>query len=140
MQEVTSGSQWRKLREEGELLELPSGNFARLRPIALIELIHLGHVPNQLLTVAYSLMGGDQDDVSTPEEQVDRLRNFSQLVQIVCKAAFVEPKIVDEPTQDNEITFFDLSEDDRLFVYAWARSPQLSLEKFREQEESVDSV
>ena len=141
MKNITSGTEWRKMREQGEVVELPSGNTARLRPVALSELIHLGRIPNQLFEFSYALMSGEFEATDSPEQRLEQLRQYSQLSEIICKAAFLEPKIVDEPEADSEITFFDLDENDASFVVAWARSPQLTLENFREAEaEPVDSL
>ena len=50
--QITSGVKWRQPREEGIIVPLPSGNVARLRPVALDVMISSGKLPDMLTPVA----------------------------------------------------------------------------------------
>lgn len=128
---VTSGKQWRRLREEGASVQLPSGNVAQLRPVSLEELVVSGKIPNPLLARVRSLIGLGLREDENEIDMAERTKEMIDIMKIVCQSAFLNPRIVDDPENDNEISFFDLSAMDRDFVMDWVQGPQRTLEPFR---------
>lgn len=134
---VTSGKHWRKLRQEGQLVELPSGNVARLRPVSLIELWRLGKIPDVLTGVVVELLTASRlDPERALEKAAENVKNIADLYVIVCAAAFLEPRIVENPQADNEIAFEDISQEDRERVLAWTNAPQSELRPFRDESQA----
>jgi hypothetical protein len=132
--EITKGSEWRK----GELVQLPSGKVAMLRSVSLATLVKANNVPNPLLQIASAKIFGTQIQLKMDEETV---KSALQLIDLICQAAFLEPKIVDDPKEENEISLMDVSDEDKEFAYEWAVSAQKPLESFRpEPEESVENL
>lgn len=128
---VTSGAEWRRLREEGQHVTLPSGNVARLRPVSFEELLRAGRIPNPLLSTLRRMMGLDRIEQNAPRDLAKETEDMILLMEIVCKSAMLEPRIVDDPTEDDEIAFFDLTSADRDYVMDWVQNPQSAVKPFR---------
>lgn len=130
---ITSGAAWRKPWEEGELVQFPeSGNVARLRPVGLVDLWQLGKIPDHLTAIVVELLTAQQ---LSPERAIEKaaenLKGITDLYVIVCRAAFISPKVVDDPAGDDEIAFHHIIQADREFLLAWCNAPQAALRSFR---------
>lgn len=139
----TLGVQWRQPREQGFLKSLPSGNKAYLRPVtpaALME--HMGEIPDHLTPiVADMIFGGithakvrQLTDAMQPGEAQDSLQKASRSVAFantLCKIAFVNPRVVDNPQAEDEIAPGDIDLSDRFFVLTLSMQPIEVLRNFR---------
>lgn len=131
---VTSGAQWRKLREKGTPVQLPSGNVAVLRPVSFEELIRAGKIPNPLMDTLRRMMGLDAfDQADKPRDVLQDTNEMIDLMEIICVSAFLNPRIVDDPVEDDEISFFDVSATDREFVLEWVQGPLNETRPFRSE-------
>lgn len=129
---VTSGGAWRQPREEGFVKRLLSGRVARLRPVQMDVLLAEGKIPDLLTGYAVGqIMEPSEEDPLDNEKLRKNTTEMIELMNVVCKAAFVEPKIVDEPQADNEITIEDIELQDRSMVWRLATQPVEALRKFR---------
>jgi hypothetical protein len=134
---VSSGSEWRKRRERGELIQLPySGYIVRIRTVRPDELLKLGKIPQILTTLLLEeIYGKGEDnkyekfleDNETTEEALAMLESL----RVACVAGMVEPKIVDNPTQDNEISIDDIELSDRAYIFRLVFAPSDALSRFR---------
>lgn len=114
---ATSGALWRKTRLEGELVRLPSGNIARLRNVRPVKLMLNGEIPDALTPIVASMLSGDDGKKAAGELSPEKLIEASNaLTEAVCREAFVEPRIVENPTADDEICMDDLENRDAEFV------------------------
>ena len=137
---VTLGKAWRKAREEGEAVALPSGNVARIRPVALDVLLTSGNLPDLLSPIAAKTLWTEVD-TDQIADMAETAIGMAELVNIVCQASFVEPRIVDEATADDEITLEDIDFLDKTSVFQLATQPAEVLRRFRQQQEgNVDPV
>jgi hypothetical protein len=137
MKKVTSAKEWRSLREEGVVVELPSGFSARLRPVSLKGLVRKGYVPNALLGTVSKVLNLSGDNKFTAQD----LKNMLSIQSIICAEAFMEPKIVgEEELDDTSILIDDITEEDANFVYNWCASPQDELAKFSETEDNLSDT
>jgi len=135
----TRGIDWRKPREEGYLLALPSGNTARIRPVALDVLLRHGEIPDILTPLIAKMIyeGVDTDEldrllsVETLAEQSDEML---ALIDAICTASFVQPRIVDEPQAEDEIAIADVDLADRGTVFSLAVLPARHLRSFCERQ------
>jgi hypothetical protein len=138
---VTSGKQWRKLREEGVMVPLPSGNVVRLRPVGLPELIRGEHVPDLLTPLVAETIWRGEPSPAQISESLEMARGSIELLDLICKAAFLEPKLVDNPQADDEISVDDIDLADKSFVLQFVTAPMVALRSFRdEQTSAVESV
>lgn len=142
---ATAGRTWRAAREEGFEQLLPSGNVARLRPVALADLVAQGKVPD-LLTPLVMRMAFEGIDAEPSElHDVERGQEWTAAVlatyAAVCRAAFVSPRIVDDPQADDEIAIDDVDLFDRASVFFISTRGVETLRRFRlGPETDVDAV
>lgn len=130
---VTPGATWRQPRTAGYIVQLPSGNVARLRPVALDVLVGNGTIPDLLSPLAAKALWDETSGAqiaADPKLAVD----YMALINAIVPAAMLEPLVVDNPTADNEITLVDLDFTDKIFVFNLAIGPVETLRRFREQQ------
>jgi hypothetical protein len=130
----TSAAEWRKPREEGIIIPLLSGRYARIRPVALDSLIAAGEFPDLLTNLAASTMF--KEETVETISQGDMAKNYSDMINIVVPAAFVEPRVAPdgrEPSED-EISLDDIDFADKVTVFNLATSGARALEIFRDQQ------
>jgi len=144
---VSSGLEWRSKRERGELIQLPyGGHIVRIRTVRPDQLLKLGKIPQVLTTLLLEeIYGkGEEDkfekflsDTETPEEAMAMLESL----RVVCVAGMVEPRVVENPTKDNEISIDDIDLSDRAYIFRLVFAPSEALHRFRYQPPSdVDVV
>lgn len=136
----TSGATWRKPREEGEVVTLPSGNVARLRPVALDQLIISGKLPDLLTPIAAKSLWTETDTASIGD-QVETAKGFAELVNLVVPLAMLTPRIVADPQADDEISMDDIEFSDKIAIFQLATGGSTVLRAFRERQEAdVDAL
>lgn len=136
----TSGRAWRKAREEGYIITLPSGNVAKLRPVALDVLITSGKLPDLLTPIAARTLW-TEDSPQKIAEQAELAQGYAELVNVIVPAAFLSPRIVDSPQADDEISLDDLDFTDKVAVFNLCTAPAAALETFRNQQAAnVDTL
>lgn len=131
--QVTSGRAWRKPREEGFIINLPSGNVAKLRPVALDRLVLTGRIPDLLSPVAAEALWVQTNEAEM-KGQGELLKRYTELVNLIVPFALMEPRIVESPTGDDEITLDDLDFTDKVAIFQVATQPATVLKRFREQQ------
>jgi len=134
-QSVTSAAEWREPREKGFTVTLPSGNVARIRPVALDVMIRDGSLPDLLSPIAAKALW-TETDVEQIGEIAELATGMAELFGQVCKAAFMEPRVVEnvEDLGEGEIALSDVAFDDKAFVFQLAIQPAQILRKFCEQQ------
>jgi hypothetical protein len=137
----TNGATWREPYEKGEIVELPSGKIARLGPANVEILIKaMGDLPDALTSVIANLFIGEGDGDLGLNSLTD-LAGFVDLGNALCRASFLEPKVVDNPQKANEIAPEHIHFMDKVFILERALSEAMSLDKFRPQQKShVETV
>jgi hypothetical protein len=140
--QVTSGKVWRSPRREGIVVRLRSGNVARLKPIGLMELYKLGRIPNALMDIVVELITAKAVSPERAMQKVgESMSAIVELYDLICESAFVEPKVVKDPVNDDEISADDIPLEDKEDVLAFVNAPQAALQLFRQiQEEQLESV
>lgn len=130
----TPGSEWRRARQEGEVIRLPSGNYARIRPVALDRLILSGQLPNLLIPYAARMLW---EPITTREiaEETEQAKGYAELVNIIVPAALLSPRVVDNPQGEDEIGLDDLDFDDKAMIFQLSTASAEALRSFRRQQE-----
>jgi hypothetical protein len=138
---VTSGKQWRKRREEGVEIQFPTtGNVARIRPLDLEFFIEQGRLQNLLESAVFESLTEKEITAFTDEEMSAFNVTLGFLNQIVTHC-FVLPKIVKDPTADDEISISDVTMDEKWFLFNLLVRPMQALDSFRpKQADNVGSV
>lgn len=138
----TPAKVWRQPREEGYVVTLPSGNIARLRPVALDVLILSGEIPDLLSPIAAKMLW-EETDVAEIANAAELATGTAKLINHVCRAAMMEPVVaaVGEEPKDGEIALEDIDFQDKSIIFQLAIQPAEVLRKFRDRQAAgVDAV
>lgn len=131
----TSGSEWRRAREEGYTVPLPSGKVATLRPVALDQLLRNGSIPDLLSPVAARALWQETDSDKIAENPKLN-KDYLELIDLIVPLALMMPKVVENPKGEGEIAFEDIDFMDKVGIFNLAIQPAELLKTFRDQQES----
>lgn len=137
----TSVAQWKK--SSAEPVELPSGNFIRVRRMSMSTLLATGKLPNSLVNIVKSAvdkgqgMDGVEDKMSeilADDKQLEEMAKFMD--DLICMVA-VEPRVhfvpKNEDDRRDDLLYADeIDEADKSFVFQLVTGGTSSLEQFRE--------
>lgn len=119
--------QWRK--NLTTKVTLPSGNVAALKPVNLMDLVRQGDVPDTLSGLIVDLL----DNAKPQSMSLEDLRQYGDVIDLVCKACFVDPALADVASETalgvDEVSFAD-----KMTVFQWANAGATELRPFREAE------
>lgn len=110
--------QWRKLRNQGEEAQLPSGLEVRLKRVSVLELAEQGQVPQTLAPQVEKFMAGERPTMADFNAQ-------SEIITLVCQACITAP----EGLRSEELDYRD-----RLAIFTWANEVNAPLKSFRSQQ------
>lgn len=136
---VTLAGEFRKMREQGEKITLPTGRIVRMRVVKPSYLLKLGKIPDFLSELVIQILYGKITDEQykahfAPNERKDHAVEMSESLRVVCTAALVEPKVVDNPQADDEIHIDDLEDSEQRFVFDLALLEASTLSRFRQKQ------
>lgn len=143
---ITLGKTMRKPREEGFALIFPSGNRYRVRFPTAAELLRRGNLPNPLMRfVVDAYYGGVTqakfDAFLAAQERAEAAAEMDASVKVICEAMFMEPRVVDAPQADDEVSIDDIPPEDQNWALQLAFMRAQLLAPFRdEQAADVESV
>lgn len=151
--DVTTALNWPKERIEGVLVQLPSGNIARLRPVTMELFARQGRIPDSLTRALIEVTDEatpikdkryeyEQREGETRQQwETNVARESIEFGDDVIYAAFVEPKVVKENPNEDEISILQIEPIDRSFVIKFYNKGVEELKSFRpEQKADVESV
>jgi len=134
-QKISSGAAMRKTRLEGVAMRLPSGWVVAIRNVPIAALMVKGWFSDPLTSVVHEILGGDERKLN--KISTDRLiEGQAAMEDLVCRLAVVNPRIVDTPQADDEISIDDLSTNDKRAIFNVIYKPAevLARESFREEQ------
>ena len=131
----TSGKAWREKVEGGVVIRLSSGLVVRLRPVHYSVIFEMGQLPDALTPLVAGMMDGNEGAVDKVFS-ADLWKQSQEMVKKVCVSACMEPRIVDNPKEDDEIGWSHLDEPDRREIFACLGVGIATLEKFRDQQKN----
>lgn len=125
----TSGKELRRPYEEGLLVQLPSGTKVFIRPFTNMFLLEHNLVPDVLLPIVQEIALGKRSEI--PADDWQMIMGINDLTKAICRAVFVNPRIVDDPQDDNETRIEAIEEADRNWVFfELVNRPARDLERF----------
>lgn len=142
---VTPAATLRRAREEGVPQLLLSGIVVRMRSVTPDMLLKTGRIPDVLTPLVMKMLfpPKEEDNYRFPDEvdnfvftQRDEQAETLEMIRsvdYVVKAALVYPRVVDKPTQEDEIAVEDLELRDRFWIFRLALMPAEVLSTFRLQ-------
>lgn len=144
---VTSAAEFRRVREQGEVITLPStGRKVRMRVVKPSHLLRLGKIPDPLSDLVVKILFGpittaEYDAFFSLDERKGHALDMVESLRVVCTAALLEPRIVDNPQADDEIHIDDLEDGEQRQIFDLALLEATGLSRFRErQEATLDTV
>lgn len=144
--EVTSASEWRSAAKEGHLLELPSGNRARVRrTLNLMKMLKAGRIPNPLQGLVQDMVNQNRAAPDMSKATPESMQQMLDLVDSQIPIIFIEPKVerapeghdpdIDGPfvpSDPNAVALDDIDIEDRMFVFTFAQGGPSEVASFRE--------
>jgi hypothetical protein len=128
---VTTASKRREVREQGIEIQFPEyGDWVAIRPMDETFFFKHGMIPDFLGPTINEMIGTGQAKLPSAEKNEEWLTWLNNLV----KWAFVSPKVVDEPHNDNEISIDDVGYTDKVFLYGLFGRPANVLRAFRDSQ------
>lgn len=141
----TTPRAWKQAQSEP--IELPSGNYMRVRRMSMSTLISTGKLPNSLLGIVQSAvskgtgMAGVEDkmaDIMGDQKSLDEMARFMDDLLVMVA---VEPKVYrvpDEETDRDDDTLYvdEVDQEDKSFIFQVVTGGTTDLEKFREAAEA----
>ncbi len=132
--EITNASDWRE-NSDGVILKLPTNRVVKIQRVKIEKLLIEGKVPDGLSGFVASVVAG-QTITFNSEKALEWATLLVEYNKLLCTAILVEPKLSDNPdVSKNEISFFDLEDDEVSAIIEWGQKPMRELEKFREKQE-----
>lgn len=126
------------VREQGVLLQIQSGRRVLMRNVTPDALLKLGKIPDILTPLVLKMVyeGVETEEITAfwaPRERVDETLEMLESLRVVCTAALIYPRIVDNPQAEDEIAIEDLSLAERGSIFHLALQPAELLQRFRVQ-------
>jgi hypothetical protein len=142
----TSGAEMRANREQGQVVLFPSGNYYRVRWSTAASLLRRGNLPNVLLSFVvdalYKGLASEKVDAFLSlRDKEDNAQDFLASLKVLAEDMWMEPKIVETPQADDEISIADLPIIDQAFAFDICFRPAKEVLPFRdEQKIDVESM
>lgn len=136
-----SGRDWRKLRETHSITVLPSsGMVVEIGRAHLDQLLLAGKIPDTLTPIVAEVLWVSAGN-GRAHNELEAEKAFLELLNAVTTAALVNPRVVPNPTEEDELSIDDIEFSDKLTIYRIATQPLAVLHRFRQKQEAdVDAV
>lgn len=113
----TTGKEWRA--KTRPVLTLPSGNRVRVKRPDILKMAGDKQLPDVITNMVMAGVMGVKP--SLPDfTQPENMATLNDTLDVMCRACFVEPRIVDNPQTDDEIALSDVDLQDKIHVFGWA--------------------
>ena len=139
LQQPTSPKAWRRAGDNGELVELPSGNVVRsIRP-GLEGFVELGMVPNSLTAIAEDAIhknkAPDPRVIAQDQVKLEETAKFMDEVFVYCVKDPVCAFRPEDPAEHDEDVLYidDVDMEDKVFLFQFVSGGTRSVQRFREQ-------
>lgn len=135
----TPAAEFRRVREQGETITLPTTKrVVQMRTVKPAALLRLGKIPDPLselvMRILYGQMSSEEYKAffALPERKEQALE-LSESLRVVCTAALIHPRLVDEPG-DDEIHIDDLEDSEQRYIFDLALLEASELRRFRRRQ------
>ena len=138
----THAAEFRRVRLKGEWILMPDGERSVcMRVVRPDHLLRLGNIPEPLAELAISVLYGRLTNEQWAQffelgERVETALEYAESLRVVCTAALIYPRIVDDPQAEDEIHIDDLDITERRWIFDLAFLEATRLSSFRRQQET----
>lgn len=138
---ITPASEFRRAREQGEKITLPTGRIVLMRTVKPSLLLKLGKIPDFLselvIQILYGKITNEQYQAHfAPNERKEHAIEMAESLRVVCMGALIYPRVVEDPQADDEIHIDDLQDNEQRFIFDLALLEASDLSRFRERQEA----
>ena len=148
---VTPIADWKKVREDGFNMKLPSGKVARIkRTLSLVTAMQNGTIPNPLNSIVTELLEGRRKNLDVRSMDDEQRVAFMDLITNEIPSIFVQPRVelvphgenpaTWEPADPDAISIADVGWEDRSFAYSFAQGGPASLEMFQQATAAMEAM
>lgn len=144
---LTPAAEFRRMREQGETVTIaPTGRRVRMRTVKPATLLREGHIPDMLAELVIGILYGKITEEQyqaffSLNERKEHALELAESLRVVCAAALLEPRVVEDPQADDEIHIDDLEQGEQRFIFDLAFLEASGLRRFRHlQETDVEPV
>jgi len=136
---TTSASDWKKKKNFGVELRVPSGNVCLVRPVGLEAFISQGLIPNALMPIIQeSMKTGESpeltEDMVSAEMMAAMVKLFDSVTVYVVQQPTVHPAPKPGEEREEDLLYVDeVDLSDKMFIFNFAVGGTRSLEGFREE-------
>lgn len=149
----TSVAAWKK-SSVAPPIQLPSGNFMRVKKVGLQTLMQIGIMPNSLMAFAMKAVGkgtGKPEEMSAEEmaeiaNDPKKIQEVSEFMSRMVMFVAQEPEVYPIPesladgspgVRDEELLYIDeIDDDDKMFIFQVVTGGTTNLETFRAEHSS----
>lgn len=133
---ANSAKEWREAREKGIEQVFPSGLVAAIRPIEVDAFVVFGHIPDSMAHLVNRMINGEfiapEELVAPSHEEIQKSEEWRKFLNELAIYAFVSPEVREVPENDNQISVWDVSYGDKVFLYHFFARPAGYLRSFRD--------
>lgn len=144
--DITPASQWKHSDEQGFVIELPSGNFAKCRrTMNLPTLLKSGKIPNPLGDMIRDMIAQGKSDIQLQPTDTDLMEQTVDLVNSQMPYIWIAPRVEQCPPTWNvdkqgiwnpsagALDVNNIDFQDKFYVWSWAQGAALDVARFRER-------
>jgi hypothetical protein len=113
---VTSVANWKKKKQQDEILELPDGMVVKVRKLDLVDLAVTGYVPLALVTTLMETGEKLQDPEKLGSVDQEELKKLNGMLRAVALRAVVEPAL-SEVDHDDTVSLDDIGTVNLLAIF-----------------------
>jgi hypothetical protein len=122
-------NEWRARRTKQ--LDLTCGLTVTVKKVAILDLAAQGAIPTPLVDAVQALLNGEGE---AQRVTIEGFPEYARMVDLVVKAAVVEPPVADEPSATH-VGLNELPILDRIDIFNWAQEEGAQLTTFPQHSE-----
>lgn len=142
----TSVTAWKKSTSQAPPIQLPSGNYMRLKKVGLQTLVKIGIMPNSLMEIVTKTVdkgtgkdGGLSDEqlaemASDPKKVAELAGFMDSMVCFVAQEPEVHPVLGGVERDPNLLYVDEIDEEDKAFIFQVVTGGTTDVEQFRKEQ------
>lgn len=131
MTEIMQAAAWRNNGTVAHTFR--SGRTARIRVVGTDFFLKAGRVPDTLTPMVAKLFREGGDIFRDVVQEVEAAQEFSQFLDVMTQAMFVEPRVTETATEDT-LGLDDVFHDEKLELWNIMMLPSAKVRSFREEQ------